>query len=161
MTRKSFTWNPNFCLIDKNIKKPSSSCVFDSWSIQHYYWQGFAYLIFHHFLKIKKLKEAILLCILLTIIHCLEEFKGNTDKISIEGAVANHIGPLVVPKIKPEKRELDNDYLDNSIGDVLSGLIANLLIILYWWKFKKLPYFYLIGVIPITLHLISKAPMLF
>ena len=53
---------------------------------------------------------------------------GNTNKLSIEGIVIDKLGPIIDPKIKPELREIDNDYLDNSIGDVLSGIISNILI---------------------------------
>ena len=160
MNRKSFTKNPNFCLIDKSFSNPKSECVFDSWSIQHFYWQGFIYLIMHHLLNIKNIKEAILLCILITILHAIEEYSGNREKKSVEGVVINHIGPLIIPEIKPEKREIDNDYLDNSIGDVLSGFIANILIILYWCKYNKLPYFYIIGLVPVIIHLFTKAHIL-
>ena len=161
MKRKSFTINPHFCLIDKNFKQPKSICVFDSWSIQHYYWQGFSYIILHHLLNVTKLKEAILLGIFITILHILEEYYGNTTKISIEGIAIDYLGPLFNKKINPKKREIDNDYIDNSIGDVLSGVIATILIILYWYYYKRLPYYYLFGVILITLQLLSKAKMLY
>ena len=81
-------------------------------------------------------------------------------KKSVEGVVINHIGPLIIPDINPEKREIDNDYLDNSIGDVLSGFIANILIILFWCKYNKLPYFYIIGLVPTIIHLFTKAHIL-
>ena len=100
----------------------------------------------------------MLICFFLSIIHLIEEYLGNTNKISIEGIVIDNLGPLIVPKIKTELREIDNDYLDNSIGDVLSGLISNLLIILFWYKYKKLPYLYLLGIIPIFINLLSHAP---
>jgi hypothetical protein len=161
MIRKSFTINPNFCLIDTNFKKPKSICVFDTWSLHHFFWQGFSYILLHYLFNVKDIKYCLLICFFLSIIHLIEEYLGNTNKISIEGIVIDNLGPLIVPKIKTELREIDNDYLDNSIGDVLSGLISNLLIILFWYKYKKLPYLYLLGIIPIFINLLSHAPKLY
>ena len=161
MERKSFKINPNFCLIDNNFKKPQSICVFDTWSLHHFFWQGFAYILLHYLFNIKDIKYCFLICFLLSLIHLVEEYLGNTNKISIEGIVIDNLGPLLVPKIKTELREIDNDYLDNSIGDVLSGLISNILIIFFWYKYKKLPYLYLLGIIPIFINLLSHAPRLY
>ena len=161
MERKSFKINPNFCLIDTNFKKPHSICVFDTWSLHHFFWQGFAYILLHYLFNIKDIKYCILICFLLSLIHLIEEYLGNTNKISIEGIVIDNLGPLLVPKIKTELREIDNDYLDNSIGDVLSGLISNILIIFFWYKYKKLPYLFLLGIIPLFINLLSHAPNLY
>ena len=60
-----------------------------------------------------------------------------------------------------EKRKIDNDYIDNSIGDVLAGMISNALIILYWYKFKSLPYFYLLLFFPVFANLLSYAKILY
>lgn len=158
---KSFKLNPEFCLIDKDFKTPKSVCVFDIWSLHHFFWQGLAYLLIHEFLKIKELKYSFLIFVILSFIHTIEEYLGNTSRISMEGIVIDNICPLLNTKIKPEKREIDNDYLDNSIGDVLSGMLSNLLIILYWYKFNKLPYFYLLGFLPIFLNLLSHAKRLY
>ena len=128
MLRKSFTINPDFCIIDTNFKKPKSICLFDTWSLHHFFWQGFFYIILHHLFNIKDIRYSILLFSFLTLVHIIEEYLGNTNKLSIEGIVIDNLGPIIDPKIKPELREIDNDYLDNSIGDVLSGIISNILI---------------------------------
>ena len=44
--------------------------------------------------------------------------------VLLEGVVIDYIGPIIDPKIKPELREIDNDYLENSFGDILSGIIS-------------------------------------
>ena len=159
MGKRSFTQNPNNCFI--KIGKPDSACYFDSWSIHHFYWQGFFFIIFVYLFKIKKLKYAIVLALVLTLIHILEEYVGNTSRISLEGLFIDYIGPLINPKIKTELRELDNDYLQNSIGDVLSGLLSNILIIGYWLKYKKLPYIYLLFSILIIYLLYRKSHKLY
>ena len=56
---------------------------------------------------------------------------------------------------------INNDYLDNSIGDVLSGVISNILIIFFWYNYGKLPYFYLLGVFPIFINLLSFSSKLY
>ena len=159
--RRSFTSTPNLCIIDTHFKTPRSICVFDTWSLHHFFWQGFVYIIIHHLLNIKSIKYIILLCILLTIIHIIEEYLGNTNRLSIEGIVIDNLGPIIDSKIKPQLREIDNDYLDNSIGDVFSGFLSNILIIIFWLKYKKLPYYYLIGIIPILINLLSKSKRLY
>lgn len=159
MGQKSFTFNPNFCLV--KLGKANSECMFDSWSIHHFYWQGFIYIILHHFLKIKDIKLALLILVILTSLHTLEEYLGNTGPFSLEGIVIDTIGPLVNPKIDIKLREPDNDYFDNSIGDVLSGFTSNSLIILYWYYFKKLPYSYLLLVFFVLYLLYRKSYMLY
>lgn len=159
MGKRSFTQNPNNCFI--KFGKPNSACYFDSWSIHHFYWQGFYFIIFFHFLKIQKLKYAVILALVLTLIHILEEYLGNTSRISLEGLFIDYIGPLINPRIKTELRELDNDYLQNSIGDVLSGLLSNILIIAYWLKYKKIPYIYLLFSILVIYLLYQKSHRLY
>ena len=159
--RRSFTFNPNFCLVDREFSNPKSICVFDTWSLHHFFWQGVAYLLLHELFEIKDLKYSILLFIILTSIHTIEEYLGNTTRTSLEGIVFDNLGPIIDTNVKPEKRKIDNDYLDNSIGDILSGVLSNLLIILYWYNFKKLPYFYLLGVFPIFINLLSHAKILY
>lgn len=122
---------------------------------------GFFYIILHHLLKIKHTNQAIKLCIFLTILHVFEEYLGNTNKYSLEGVVIDNIGPLIDSKVNPKLRKIDNDYLDNSIGDVLSGVISCVLIIIYWLYNKKLPYMYLFGVVVILGMLLQKAGMLY
>ena len=159
--RRSFTLNPNFCLLDTHFKKPRSICLFDTWSLHHFFWQGVAYILLHELFEIKDLKYSILLLIFLTLIHTIEEFLGNTNRLSMEGIVIDNLGPIIDPKIKPELRKIDNDYLDNSIGDVLSGIISNVLILLFWYKYKSLPYYYLLGVVPIFMNLLSFSSRLY
>ncbi len=154
--RRSFTFNPEFCLLDTNFKKPRHICLFDTWSAHHFFWQGVAYILLHELFEIKDIKHSIFLGLILTSIHIGEEYLGNTSRTSLEGIVIDNLGPLVDPKLKPEKRKIDNDYFDNSIGDVLSGFISNVLIILFWYKFGKLPYFYFLLSIPIGLNLLSN-----
>jgi|SaaInlV_150m_DNA_4_1039716.scaffolds.fasta_scaffold07217_3 hypothetical protein len=161
MLRKSFTINPDFCIIDTNFKKPKSICLFDTWSLHHFFWQGFFYIILHHLFNIKDIRHSILLFSFLTLVHIIEEYLGNTNKLSIEGIVIDKLGPIIDPKIKPELREIDNDYLDNSIGDVLSGIISNILIIFFWYKYKTLPYYYLLGIFPIFINLLSHSNRLY
>ena len=159
MGKRSFTKNPNSCFV--KVGKPNSACYFDSWSIHHFYWQGFLFIIFFHFLKIKKLKYAVGLAFLLTLIHIIEEYLGNTSRISLEGLFIDYIGPLINPRIKTELRKLDNDYIENSIGDVLSGLLSNILIIGYWLKYKKIPYIYLLFSILVSYLLYQKSHRLY
>ena len=162
MIRKSFKLNPNFCVIHLNEDSKNSECIFDHWSIDHFYWQGFIYIIIHHFLRLKKINHMIILTGILTFLHIIEEYLGNTQKVSLEGIVADYIGPLIDKRIDPSLREIDNDYLDNSIGDVFSGFFSCVLIILYWIKFKHLPYFYLIFSIVIVYVLLRyKVPKIF
>ena len=158
MGKRSFTFNRDNCIIKWG--KPDSACFFDWWSIHHFYWQGFFYLIFHYLLRIKSLKYALILTLVLTIVHSIEEYFGNTSRISIEGVVIDYLGPIINPRIKPELREPDNDYLQNSIGDVLAGLIGNLLVLFYWYYTGELPYFYLIFSLAIIAMLLSKSSML-
>ena len=122
---------------------------------------GFVYIIIHHFLKLNKIKHIILTTVILSIIHIIEEYFGNTQRLSIEGIVIDYIGPLINKKIDPSLREIDNDYLDNSIGDILSGLFSNILIILYWYKFRRLPYFYLFFIVLLIINLLLKAKQLY
>ena len=159
--KKSFTFNPKPCLLDTNYRKPSSECLIDFWTIHHSYWQGFFYIIIHHLLKIKTLKQSIFLTLLLTAIHAVEEYLGNTSRISIEGIVIDNLGPIINPKIDVSMRQPDNDYLDNSIGDVLSGLFACCFIIFYWMYYKQLPYFYLAFSIVVVGLLLLKSHMLY
>ena len=157
--RKSFKLNPKFCFI--RFGEADSKCVFDSWSIHHFYWQGFIYILLHHFLKIKYINQALILTGILTLLHSTEEYFGNIGLFSLEGIFIDNIGPIVNPKIDIKLREPDNDYLDNSIGDVLSGLTSNIIILLYWYYFKKLPYRYLLLSILIFYLLYNKSWLLY
>uniref|UniRef100_A0A6C0J6S8 Uncharacterized protein n=1 Tax=viral metagenome TaxID=1070528 RepID=A0A6C0J6S8_9ZZZZ len=107
------------------------------------------------------MNNAIILAIILTLIHILEEYYGNTSMNSIEGIFIDNIGVIINPKINPELRKPDNDYLQNSIGDVGSGLISNLLIYWYWIKYGKLPYFFLYFSIVVLYLLYKKSYMLY
>jgi len=147
MGKKSFTWNPKGVCVFGSLTKPQSSCFFDYWSIYHFYFTGFFYILLHHYLNISSIKGVILLFMILTVIHVAEEVLGNTTRISGEGIFFDYIAPLIDPKIDPKMRKIDDDYIENSIGDVLSGVISTILIIGYWMKYKKLPYFYLYGLI--------------
>ena len=148
----------NFCLFNMDIKL---RCMFDSWSFHHFFWQGFAYILLHLIFNIKNIYQSIILLFILSIIHIIEEYLGNTNKISLEGLFIDYISPLFDNKIKIEKRKLDGDTIRNSIGDILSGIISNIIIILYWYYFKKLPFIYLLGIIPIYFHLKYKAKILY
>ncbi len=161
MGKRSFTWNPNGVCIFGSYSNPKSECMFDYWSILHLYFTGFAYIILHHLLKISSVKGALILTFVLTIFHGTEEYLGNTNKISLEGIVLDYLGPLIDPKVNPKNREVDNDYLENSIGDVLSGVVACILIITYWYYYKKLPYLYLLGIVIMVYMLLRKAHMLY
>ena len=157
MNKKSFKWNPNGICIFGSFTNPKSECLFDYWSIYHFYFTGFFYIIFYHFFKISKIN----LLIILTLLHILEDYFGNTSKISLEGIVIDYIGPIIDPQIDPSVRGIDNDYIENSIGDVLSGVISCLLIILYQFYYKKLQYFYLYGFIIIFDMLMTKSKILY
>ncbi len=158
---RSFTLNPNFCLVDTDFKKPKSICVFDTWSLHHFFWQGVAYILVHELLEIKDIRHSITLFLVLTMIHIIEEYFGNTSRVSMEGIVIDNLGPIINPRLKPEKREIDNDYIDNSIGDVLSGMTSNILIILFWYKYGALPYWYLLLFFPIFTNLLSHSSKLY
>ena len=157
----SFTWDPDGTCIFGSLYNPQSKCIFDYGSIHHFYFGGLIYLILHHYLNINNMNDAMKLFIFVTILHIIEEYFGNTSKISTEGIVIDYIGPILDPKINPEKRGIDNDYLQNSIGDVVAGVISCILIILYWNYYGKLPYFYWYGFIPIFLLLMDKAKILY
>jgi hypothetical protein len=159
MGGKSFTLNPNFCLI--KFGKANSECVFDSWSIHHFYWHGFLYIILHHLFNIKLMNKALVLTAFITLLHIIEEYFGNIGMLSFEGIFVDNIGPIVNPKIDIKLREPDNDYLDNSIGDVLSGFTSNILILLYWYHYKKLPYSYLLLSIFVLYLLYKKSYFLY
>jgi hypothetical protein len=156
--RHSFTWNPRGICVFGSIINPKSTCVFDYWSIYHFYFTGFVYLILHHLLGISSMTHAIILAVIVTILHSIEEYLGNTSRISLEGIVADYIGPLIDSRIDPTMREIDNDYLDNSIGDILSGIISCVMIIIYWHYYGHLPYYYLLGFIIVFIMLLLKAP---
>ncbi len=143
MGKRSFTWNPDGICIFGSWSNPKSKCFFDYWSIYHFYFPGFAYIILHHYLGIDNVTDATKLLIFITIVHIIEEFLGNTSKLSGEGIVYDYIAPIFNPKINPALRTLDNDYVENSIGDVVAGIISCGLIILYWMYFGKLPCAYL------------------
>ena len=154
---KRFRLNPQFCFLDKNIDKPKSACVFDYYSIQHFYWQGFAYLLIHRLLNIQTLKNAIILIIVLTILHVIEEYLDNVSKLSLQGIIIDNIGPLIDKRIDTSKRMPDDDYLDNSIGDVLSGVISCIILVAYWNRTGKLPIIeYSIFLIPVIYLLLKK-----
>ena len=162
MGEKSFTLNPKFCFIEPEFDNPTSQCLFDSWSIQHFYWQGFVYLIIHLLLRIKTKGAAFRLVVILTVLHALEEYIDNISRFSLQGIITDYIGPLIDRKINPAKRHHDNDTLDNSIGDVISGLIACLLIVGYWIIYGKLPVLiYLIGIIPVMYLTLRRSHVLY
>jgi len=160
MGKRSFTKNPENCIFG-SFTNPKSSCVFDYWSIHHFYFSGFIYIILHHLLNISSIKNALLIMLVVTIGHMIEEYFGNTSRISLEGIVIDNIGPIIDPKIEPSLRTPDNDYIDNSIGDIISGIISNVLIIWYWKSYGKLPYSYLYGFFIIFYMLMKKAKMLY
>lgn len=89
----------------------------------------------------------------------MDEYYGNTSLNSIEGIFIDNIGVFVNPKIQTELRTPDNDYLQNTIGDIVSGLISNLLIFGYWIKYGKLPYLYFSIVVLYLLY--KKSYMLY
>ncbi len=157
MGERSFKKNPQFCLFDKKFDKPTSSCLFDYWSIQHFYWQGVAYIIFHALLGINQFGGAISLLLLLTFLHAVEEYLDNVGKFSLQGIIIDKIGPLIDKKIDPANRGPDNDYLDNSVGDVLSGSLACIVIIIYWLIFNRLPVaVYILLLIPVMYLMLRK-----
>jgi hypothetical protein len=155
-----FVWNPSPCIF-RSFRDDNSECLFDYWSIYHFYFSGVVYNILHHYLNITKLRGTMVPFAMVTLLHIVEEYLGNTSKISLEGVVVDYIGPLLDPKIDPSLRGLDGDYIQNSIGDVLSGMIACALIILYWYRYKTLPYTYLYGMIVMIYLLMLKAPSLY
>ena len=53
MNKRIIKWNTNFCLFG-SYSNPQSKCVFDYYSIYHFYFTGFAYIIIHYFLNLKK-----------------------------------------------------------------------------------------------------------
>ena len=153
--------NNNFCLFDLDYDNPNSLCLFDFWSISHGYWHGLIYIIIHYILKIKTLKLSIIISIILVCLHVIEEYIDNNSLYSFQGFIIDYIGPIFDNKINPKMRNPDNDSIYNTIGDVLSGLIINILIVLYWYKYKKLPFFYLFGLIPIIYMSLGKSHTLY
>ena len=91
----------------------------------------------------------------------IDEYYSNIGMLSIEGVFVDTVGPIVDKKINIKLRTPDNDYLDNSIGDALSGLFSCILIILYLRAFKKLPYFYLLFSILILFMLYTQKHLLY
>ncbi len=110
-----------------------------------------------------RLKElAFRLVVILTVLHALEGYIDNISRFSLQGIITYYIGPLIDPKINPAKIHPDNDTLDNSIGDVISGLIACLLIVGYWIIYGKLPVLiYLIGIIPVISLTLRRSHVLY
>lgn len=161
MKNRSFTFNPNPCLVELDYHNASSSCLFDSWTLDHFYWQGFFYIIAHHFLKIKSMKHAIILLLVLTFLHGIEDYLGNIGTFNLEGVFIDTLAPIFDPKVDISLRGKDNDYMDNTIGDVLSGFGSCVLIILYWYKFNRLPYIYLIFSIGLLYLLYKKSYKLY
>ena len=153
--------NNNFCLFDLDYDNPNSLCLFDFRSISHGYWHGLIYIIIHYILKIKTLKLSIIISIILVCLHVIEEYIDNNSLYSFQGFIIDYIGPIFDNKINPKMRNPDNDSIYNTIGDVLSGLIINILIVLYWYKYKKLPLFYLFGLIPIIYMSLGKSHTLY
>jgi len=153
--------NNNFCLFDLDYDNPKSLCLFDFWSVAHGYWHGLSYIIIHYILKIKTLKLSIIITIILVCLHVIEEYIDNNSLYSLQGFFIDYIGPIFDNKINKKMREPDNDSIYNTIGDVLSGLIINILIVLYWYKYKKLPLFYLFGIIPVIYMSLGKAHTLY
>jgi hypothetical protein len=145
MTKRSFTWDPQGTCLFGGLRNPTSRCLLDYWSFYHFYFTGFFYILFHHLFDLKSLKSALLLVLVLTLLHGVEEYLGNTSRISLEGVVIDNLGPLLDPKMNPANREPDDDYLQNSIGDVLVGLVSSGLIVAYWYRWGQLPYWYLWG----------------
>lgn len=150
----------NFCILG-SFFNPKSSCLIDYWSIYHFYFTGFIYILLLNYFKVTKIDTAVKIAILLTIGHAIEEYLGNTSRISIEGVFIDNIGPLIDSKIKPENRKINNDTIYNSIGDVLSGVICCILIVFYLYRYKKLPYWFLYGIVIIGIMLYKKRKMLY
>ena len=151
----------NFCLFDLDYENPKSSCLFDFWSLHHGYWHGLIYIIILYIFKIKSLKSSIIINIILVFFHALEEYIDNNSLYSFQGLIVDNIGPIFDKKINPKVRGPDDDTIYNSIGDVLSGLIISILIVIYWYKYKRLPLFYLFGIIPIIYMKLGKAHTLY
>tara|TARA_Y100001980_G_C14550198_1_gene332566 strand:- start:1945 stop:2427 length:483 start_codon:yes stop_codon:yes gene_type:complete len=151
----------NFCLIDLDYEYPKSVCLFDFWSIHHGYWHGLIYIIIHYILNIKSLKLSIIINIILVFLHAVEEYIDNNSLYSLQGFIIDNIGPIFDNKINPKMRKPDIDTIYNSIGDVISGLIISILIVIYWYNYKKLPLFYIFGLIPIIYMSLGKAHTLY
>ena len=82
----------NNCIIDFDYQtdplfNPTSICMFDIWSVQHAYWHGFVYIILHYIFKIKKLKQIIILNIILIILHTIEEIVDNNTLYSLQSNI--------------------------------------------------------------------------
>jgi hypothetical protein len=158
--RKPFSWNPEGTCILGSITKPRSKCLFDYWTTFHFYFTGMMMILCMILLQYFDLlndQTLIWLMLFLNIAHAIEEYLGNTTRLSLEGVVIDNIGPLFNPKMKPEKRQIDNDYLQNTIGDILSGIIATILIYFYYQTYNKIPVWYLWGFIFTFIMLVNKS----
>lgn len=162
MERKSFTFNPRGTCLFGSWNNPKSVCVFDYWSIYHFYFTGLVYLIVHYILNIQSIKGSSILLCLITLIHIMEEYLGNTTRKSMEGIVIDYIAPIFDPKIKPELRGIDNDFLQNSIGDVFAGVLSSGFVAWYSARnnYKKLPWWYICFLPIIIFMLFQKSKML-
>ncbi len=97
MGKRSFTWNPKGTCILGSWSNPQSTCLFDYWSIYHFYFSGFIYILLHHYLKIDNIRDAIKLFIFINLLHVLEEYLGNTTRLSGEGLIIDYVAPLIDP----------------------------------------------------------------
>ena len=170
--RPLFSWNPKGTCIVGSWNNPESKCVFDFWSAYHFYFSGLIFiggLIIFDYFQIKIMspsnwKSVLNWFILINILHIVEEYLGNTGRFSLEGVVIDSLGPLFVPGFHPEYRQPDNDYLQNSIGDVFSGILGALIPLLMFWGFGlgkiTTMYIWLMGFPPLFAMLIARAPKL-
>ena len=125
---KPFYKEDSNCLFELNA---GNKCWFNLWSIQHFYYPAFFYSLFLTFLIKQNFSNqtTLLLALLgfafIHIFHFIDEYLGNLTTYSPEGLLRNIF-------YKDDNKPTDNDSIQNSFGDIISGFIGLLLILSFF-----------------------------
>jgi len=116
---------PSNCLFQFSRE---SKCWFNLWSIQHFYYPAFVLSIFLYFIskyanRENKIIYALIAVGLIHIYHFIDEYLGNFTTYSPEGIVRDLLSN------KESGKPTDNDSIQNSFGDIISGFIGSLIVL--------------------------------
>jgi len=106
---------------------------FDKYSFLHCGSLAFFYTIFLLLALLKniKTKGAIILFIIINTLHLIDELLNNYSTISMESIwVPKYLGRVVK----------DNDSIQNFLGDLISGLMGSLIVLLVFYFSEKNKY---------------------
>lgn len=146
MKSRSFRFNPNGPTLFSTDPELLHESVFDYWSLFHFGNVAFFYTILLIIFKVKTSKTALKWFVVINVLHTIEEFLENLGPFNAENAF-KQLFLRKMPDGSPNedlKNVKDNDYLDNSIGDVISGIVGSGLVFLYWKCAGKVPYIVLL-----------------